>query len=261
MLKNIKSLTGFKLHATDGELGHVDEFYFDDRTWDIRYMVVKTGNWLSGRKVLISPAALGKPDWKASVFPVKLTLEQVRNSPEIDTEKTVTRLHEAELHRHYAWPLYWGDGFYAGGMSGGMAFPPVPEKEQRQAEPEEDSRLQGTRAVTGYRIHALDGLLGQVEDYVVEEDEWIIRYLVAGTGAWLPGRKVLLSTGWIENVDWETGEVFVDLSKEKVKGSPVFDPAIPLSVDYVNGLHPRYDRPGPGEKEERAAVPGRARKN
>lgn len=264
MLRNINSLTGFKIHATDGELGHVAEFYFDDRTWDIRYMVVKTGGWLSGRKVLISPAALKTPDWKSKSFPVALTLDQVRNSPDIDTEKTVTLQHEADLHRHYAWPIYWGDGFYAGSMSGGTLYPPTREEEEEEeklAAAEEVSHLQSTRTVAGYRVHATDGLIGHVEDFIVEEGQWIIRYLVAGTAVWLPGRKVLVSPGWIENVDWETSEVFVYLSKEEVKDSPVYNPSGPLSPDYISRLHDHYGRPRPGETAEHAEVGARGRKD
>lgn len=261
MLRNIKSLTGFKIHASDGELGQVDEFYFDDRTWDIRYMVIKTGGWLSGRKVLISPAALRTPDWKSRSFPVALTLEQVRNSPDVDTEKTVTRQHELQLHNHYAWPIYWGDGFYAGSMSGGTLFPPTREEEAADhAETAESNHLQGTRAVKGYRVHATDGLIGHVEDFILEDGQWILRYLVADTGAWLPGRKVLISRGWIENVDWETSEVFVYLSKEEVKDSPAYDPAGPLSPDYLNDLHDHYGRPKSGAGG-RAAATARDRKN
>lgn len=109
MLRDINGLRGCTIHATDGELGAVDDFYFDDKTWDIRYAVVRTGSWLAGRKVLISAALLKRePDWRARALPVLLTREQVSNSPDIDTQKMVTRLHEEELHKHYAWPIYWG---------------------------------------------------------------------------------------------------------------------------------------------------------
>jgi len=248
MLRNINSLIGHKIQATDGELGKVDEFYFDDRTWDIRYMVVKTGSWLSERKVLIVPAAMKAPDWKSKTFPVALTREQVRNSPDIDTDKTVTRLHELELHKHYAWPLYWGEGFYAGSMSGGTLFPPTKEEEEKaikkeQQAPPEEPHLQSTRGVTGYRIHAADGPIGHVEDFIADDLRWIIRYLVAGTGTLLPGRKVLVSPHWIERVDWDTSEVFADLTRAAIQASPEFDPAQPVSEDYESALYDHYGRP------------------
>lgn len=259
MLRNINSLIGYKIHATDGELGKVDEFYFGDKTWNIRYMVVETGNWLLNRKVLISPAALRAPDWKSKTFPVALTLEQVRNSPDIDTKKTVTRQQEIELQKYYA----WGGTFYAGGMSGGgmaggglagvglpggvMLPPAVTEAETPEAaaagDAREDAHLRGTRAVTGYSLHAADGQIGKVEDYILDDEKWVIRYLVVDAGLWLPGRKVLISTHWLEKVAWETAEVFVDLTQAAVSNSPEFDPARPVSADYESVLYDHYGRP------------------
>ena len=266
MLRNLNGLTGYKILAADGELGKVDEFYFDDSTWQLRYMVVKTGGWLSGRKVLISPAAMRAPDPGSKILPVALTLDQVRRSPDIDTELTVTRRHELELHQHYAWPIYWGDGFYAGSMSGGTMFPPAAEDE-KEAEaamnpgpPAEETRLQSTRDVAGYRLHAADGLIGHVEDYIVDDQKWLIRYLVADTGVWLPGRKVLVSPHWIENVDWESSEVYIDLTREAIEKSPEYDPNLPVSEDYADGLHDHYGRPKLEGPARHGAEPAGGRK-
>jgi len=244
MLRNINGLIGHKIQATDGELGKVDEFYFDDRAWNIRYLVVGTGSWLSGRQVLISPEALKAPGWESKNFPVALTLEQVRNSPDIDTKKTVSRQHEIELHKYYA----WGGGSYAGGMPGNFLLPPVTEEAKPPeaggaARSREDAHLRGTRAVTGYRLHAADGPIGHVEDYIIEDRKWLIRYLVADAGLWLPGRKVLISPHWIKNVSWETSEVFVDLSQAAVRNSPEFDPSLPVKADYESVLYDHYGRP------------------
>lgn len=258
MLRNINSLTSHGILAADGEIGRVAEFFFDDRTWAIRYMVAETGGWLSGRKVLISPTALKRPDWGAKTFPVALTRAQVAGSPDIDTQKTVTRRHELELHAHYAWPLYWGDGFYAGSMSGGALFPPASGKEELPADkqPAEETRLQSTRAVAGYRLHAADGPIGHVRDYIIDDEKWLIRYLVARTGNWLPGRQVLISPHWIERVDWETSEVFVDLTREAVKESPPFNPALPVSADYESDLYDHYGRPKFEDAVNRTAATG-----
>ena len=160
MLRNIKGLIGHAIQATDGELGKADEFYFDDRTWRIRYLVVETGNWLLGRKVLISPAAFKRPGAGSEPFPVALTKEQVRNSPDTDTKKTVSRQHELDLHEHYAWPLYWDGGFYAGGVTLGMPVASALEKTAEEAgagQHKENPHLRGTRAITGYSLHAADG--------------------------------------------------------------------------------------------------------
>lgn len=244
MLRNIKGLIGYKIHATDGEMGNVAEFYFDDRTWRIRYLVVATGGRLSGREVLISPAALRTPDWGAKVLPVDLTQEQVRNSPDIDTKKTVTRRHELELHRHYAWPVYWGEGVSTGRLN--VYFPPDEEEgaEERPEKPSpEEARLQSTRSVTGYRLHAVDGPIGHVDDFIIDDAKWAIRYLVADAGIWLAGRKVLISPHWAESVSWETSEIFVDLTQEAIRNSPGYDPSVPVSGDYESRLYDHYGRP------------------
>ena len=95
---------------------HGARFFFDDKTWAIRYLVVDTGTWLPDRQVLISPIALGQPDWEGQFFPVKLTTEQVRNSPDIDTDKPVSRQQETRLHTYYDWPVYWSGGIPLGLM-------------------------------------------------------------------------------------------------------------------------------------------------
>lgn len=258
MLHNVNSLKGCQIRATDGELGEVDDFCFDDKTWEIRYLVVRTGSWLNSRKVLISATLLKRePDWRARALPVALTREQVRNSPDVDTDKTVTRLHEIELHSHYAWPVYWGEGFYSGGLSGGTAVPQWKDDDgegQKASAPhrQPETHLQSTGGVTGYRLHAADGPIGHVEDYIIDDKAWVIRYLVAGTGTWLPGRKVLVSPHWIEKVDWETSEVFLDLTRLAIEASPEYDPGRPVSGDYESELYDHYGRP----KFEGAALPG-----
>ena len=251
MLRTVQSLTGNKVHAVDGDLGTVEEFYFDDQTWTIRYMVVNTGNWLSGRKVLISLVALGTPDWQSERFPVNLTMDQIRNSPDIDTEQTVSRQHEAELSQYYAWPMYWGSGFGIGGLYGMTPLPPI-INERTMANHEAsahtrqgDPHLRSTRNVAGYRIHATDGEIGHVKDYIVDDECWTIRFLIVDTGNWLPGRKVLLSPHWITRVDWADSSVSVDLSRESVQKSPVFDASQPVSMADEDTLYDYYGRPRP----------------
>ncbi len=238
MLRNLNGLTGLKIRARDGELGEALEFYFEDTSWKVRYLVARTGG-PGGREVLISPVAVKSAGGGA--IEVDLTVEQVRNSPDIDTDKTVTRRHERELHEYYAWPLYWGEAFYGGSMSGSPLFIEPPPRE-RAAPEEGDAHLQSTRDVAGYGLHAADGHLGHVRDYIVD-DGWNIRYLVADTGVWLPGRKVLISPHWIESVNWETSEIYVDLTREAVRMSPGYDPSVPVSEDYESELFDHYGRP------------------
>jgi len=248
MQRNVKDLSGFTIGATDGEIGKVEEFYFDDHTWTIRYLVIKTGGWLSGRRVLLSPLALLQPDWENSIFPVNLTIQQVKDSPDIDTQKTVSRQHEIELYEHYAWPYYGADGagFYGGiGMSGmidsRIPFEEVIAEQHMESEPG-DPHLRGTDEVIGYHIHAIDGEIGEVEDFIINSETWAIDYLVVDTGSWFSGKKVILSPEWIKQVKWEDACVYVDLPVDAVKNSPEYDASMLLEDTYTEKLHHYYGK-------------------
>jgi len=245
MQRSVNNLVGYTIRAKDGELGIVDEFYFDDLTWSIRYLVVNTGNWLFERKVLIPHAALGITDWKLRTFQVNLTVEQVRNSPDIETEKTVTRQNEIELFSHYGLPVYWGNVFYDGPI--GM-LPIAPINDMKTMKEEEDTpqklhgdpHLRSTKNVKGYHIHANDGEVGHVEDYIVDDKNWNLCFLIVDTHNWLPGRKVLISPRWINRIDWGESKVYVNLSQESIKNSPEFDPSQPIGEDYEKELYNHY---------------------
>lgn len=250
MKRSIKSLIGYTMKETDGEIGKVDEFYFDDQSWTIRYLIVKTGNWLSGRSVLISPEALQKPDWGNKEFPVNLTKEQIENSPDIDTDKPVSRQQEEQLYAHYPWRDYWGTetGDHGAGIFGmmpGDLYDEVSgntETEPVDTPQNNDLHLRSTKAVTGYNIHATDGEIGKVVDYIIDDSKWEIKFLVVDTGNWLDSRKVLLSTQLIKQVNWENTIVGVDISTNAVKNSPVYDASQPVNEVYENNLYDYYGR-------------------
>ena len=224
MQHRISSMIGYAIRATDGDLGKVDEFYFDDETWTIRYMVVETGNWLPGRKVLISPVAFGKPELESRMISVNLTCAQVGNSPNIDTDRPIYLQHEAELHEHYQWP-------WRGGYGGTFGTTPLPlssdeafaEQEASASGRRDDPHLRSKRQVISYHIHATDGEIGHVEDFIVDDETWAIRFLVVDTRNWLPGKKVLLSPQWIKHVEWADSSVHLGLTRESIKNSPGFD--------------------------------------
>ena len=152
MQKSVKDLKGYGIGATDGDIGKLDDFYFDDEAWTIRYLVADTGNWLLGRKVLISPIALGKADLSGERLNVTLTKKQVEESPSIDTDKPVSRQHEAYYHDYYGYPYYWSGPY----LWGPMYFPQLSDADQkrieeRRAEREEagDLHLRSAANVTG----------------------------------------------------------------------------------------------------------------
>ena len=242
MKRSLNDLVGYTIHASDGDIGTISEFYFDDLSWNIRYVIVETGGWLLGRKVLISPFALGKPDYESRKIPVNLTKEQVQNSPSIDTDKPVSRQYEIDLHGHYGWPIYWG----AGAMYGGVLAAPILLIDEDETEHEEspgDSHLRSTNKVTGNNVEATDGEIGHVEDFMVDDKAWAIIYLLVDTRNWLPGKKVLVSTKWISRISWNDSKVVVDLTYDAIKNSPEFDPKVPVTLDYEGKLHDYYGRP------------------
>jgi uncharacterized protein YrrD len=243
MQRSLNSLIGFHMGAADGEIGKVKDFYFDDESWTVRYLVVKTGNWLSDKKVLISPASIGTPDFNENIFPTGLTTEQIKNSPDIDTERPVSRQHEMDLNRYYSWPQYWGSGFYSGGVA------PTSIPVERRDEPDYDTTTRGTDQhlhsadeVEGYKIQALDGEIGKIKDYIIDDQTWQIRFLVVDTGNWLDRNKVLISPTWIREVQWDDSEVVADLTKDAIKNSPKYDESVTLDDVYERKLYDYYER-------------------
>jgi sporulation protein YlmC with PRC-barrel domain len=229
----LRSMIGYGIQATDGDLGKVDDFYFDDETWTIHYMIAETGSWLSERKVLVSLFVLKKPQWETKTFLVNLTTVQVRNSPNIDTKRPVYRQHEIKLHEFYQWPQYW-PGVYGGtfGITPQPLFEMPLLHEVNVSERDDNPHLRSVRQVADYHIHATDGEIGHVEDFIIDDKKWVIHYLVVDIGNWLPGRKVLISPKKIKNVNWADASVYLNLSRESVKNCPEFEPSRIIHRDY-----------------------------
>ena len=244
MKRSINSLIGFTMGATDGEIGKVKEFYFDDETWTIRYLIVETGSWLFGREVLISPQALLAPDWEDKIFPINLTKEQVKNSPDIDTKQPVSRQEEIRLQNFYEWTTYWGGGFYGGGMPLPMNHAKLEEKENLSIKKAKgDIHLRSSAVVIGYKIKADYGEIGTVEDFLIDDSSWKIDFMLVDTGDLLPGKKVLISPSWIKEIDWETSAVTVNATVDSIKNSPEYDHTQPLTDAYSKLLHNYYRTP------------------
>ncbi|NDJ78516.1 MAG: PRC-barrel domain containing protein [Chloroflexi bacterium] len=244
MLRSIDSLGGYTIRAKDGDIGQVDDFLFDDQSWAVRYLVVNTGNWLVGRKVIVLPAALETPDWETEMLTVNVSKGQIENSPPLAADQPVSRQKQAELHQYYGWPMYWTMGassFFTAPGKTQLAESAVDAAEEDAAV--SDPHLRSAGEVTGYHIQATDGRIGQVEDFIVEDETWLIQYLVVDTHTWLPGRKVLVAPTWIEQINWELREVRVDLKRETIKHSPEFDPSAPVNREYEMRLYDYYGRP------------------
>lgn len=248
MLNKAKTLKGYKLDSLDGEIGRVKEFYFDDQHWAIRYLVADTGNWLTGRQVLISPYALVAAIKAEQHIAVDLTKKQIEESPALNSDKPVSRQFEESYYGYYGWPMYWSGPYMWGAYPYFGRANIVQNREQvrvsTQGEKAWDPHLRSTDTVSGYHVEATDGEIGHVEDFIIDDETWAIRYLVVATRNWWPGKKVLVSPQWIERVSWSESKVFVNLSREAIKQSPEYSAEALITRDYETGLHQHYQRPG-----------------
>jgi sporulation protein YlmC with PRC-barrel domain len=223
MNRSVKHLQSYRIEARDGSLGRVGELYFDDEKWTIRYLMTHLEKMLGKRLALISPTTVERIDWKNGTIQVRLTREQVANSPEVRGEQPIERAKEQELSRYYGIPAYWdGVGLWGNHLYPGLLSTEDGEKENplNSNPPEENGvHLHSTEEAMSYRIEAMDGWIGQVEDFVVEEKSWEIQFLVVEAGDWLPGKKVIVDTHWIDEVDRSQGKVRVSLPRNAIRGA------------------------------------------
>ena len=244
MLRSILDIKGYTIGARDGHIGHCSDFLFDDTNWTVRYIVADTRKWLPGRKVLISPIAIDDINAIKRSLNVHLVREQVETSPPLDTDAPVSRQYEIAYNRHYRWEHYW-DGESVWGayqlprplsLSAGEKTPPVAV--------DNAPNLRSTKEVAGYHVQAIDKDIGHIEDFIMDQDSWIIRYLVIDTSNWLPGsRKVLVPPDWAERVDWSRRKVLVNQTSEQIRSSPRYDPTFPVNRKLKVTLYDFYGKP------------------
>lgn len=228
MKRSVKQLYGEKLVAGDHEIGHIKDFYFDDEKWGIRYVVVETGSWFTGRAVLISPHALGglSPDGKS--LAVNLTLQQIEGSPSLESHKPVSRQYEEEYYRYYGWPEYWS-GVELWGASGFPMVPPaypVPVPQTGVGTPaqsgDDDHHLRDTQTIIGYHIQTDDGSLGHVVDFMMDDESWAVTHLVVETGHWFAGKEIVITPAHVTRISYDESKVFVNLTREAIQQAPEF---------------------------------------
>jgi hypothetical protein len=250
MLRNASEINGYAIAASDGRLGTVADFLFDDVSWSVRWLVVDTGKWLSGRKVLLPPAVFGRPDPDDGEFAVGLTMQQVKDSPDIGSARPVSRQIETNIYDYYGWQPYWGTDLLMGGFAGGgkaRSVSPVPES-MLQAEDiaaaqrrKDDPHLRSFEAITGYHIHASDGEIGHVQDFLFEETDWKVRYLVVDTQNWWPGKRILIAPRSVRGIDWTDNQVNLKVDCQTVKDSPAYDASTTVDRAYETNFEKHYD--------------------
>jgi len=217
MIRSLDTLQGYRLQAIDGQVGKIADLYFDDHEWIVRYVIVDTGGWLTGRAVLLSPSALGAPDDTAREFAVALTRERIENAPGIDEAKPVDRQQELGLAEDFGWPAWR------------QSVDGLPQQVTRKQSAEGDPNLRSAADVLGYVIAALDGEIGSVSGLLVETTGWNVRALTVDTGKWLSGRQVVLTPDRVKHINWAERRVEIDLSTEQVRNSPPYDGNTPTA--------------------------------
>lgn len=244
MLRETSELIGKRIDATDGHIGSVIDFYFDDAEWAVRYIVVDTGGWLRGRQVLIAPEAVIPGQDVGDALPVDLTRAQIEDSPSILMDQPVSRQQEVAYRQYFGWPPY---AAYAPGGMGGPIIPtatmqpmePIPDAPQG-TDAEGDPHLRSVVVVTGNRIEARDGHIGHISDILVDEKTWAVRYLVVDTRDWLPGKHVLIPPQATTGIDWRRAEVHVELDRRQIKAAPAFDSPHQIDEQYEAEVRSYY---------------------
>ena len=253
MLIAVSGLKGVSIEASDGLLGTVGDFLFDDTTWKVRWLVVDTGSWLNERKVLIHPSAIVKADSEWRTIPVKLTRAQVEGSPGILTDRPVSRQMESDMYQYYGSDPYWGGGnFASGAMASPLSLRPPPDMVDRNhpqgenygdGEGEGDAHLRSTTAINGYHVLATDGKIGHLENIFIDDASWDIRYLTVDTRNWWPGQHVLLSPQSVRQISWSDRQIALNITRDQVKTSPPWDPVKMIDSAYEHGLRHHYGWP------------------
>lgn len=230
MLISVIQLDGSEIRGRDGTVGTLHDLLFDSENWSVRYIEVDTGKWLPGRRVILPPQVIESANYATKELQIRLTKEQVENSPTIENDMPVSYRKERELAKHFGW---------------GMAWVNVPTIE---TETDGDPNLRSVNAVNGYRIEATDGNVGHIADFIVEADAgedkpWVIRYLIIDTRNWLPGRHVILPPVWAKGIHWNSRTVDIDLKREIIRNSPEYDPHTPINRRYEEMFYDFYGRP------------------
>ena len=253
MFRSEKEIEGVAIGAVDGTIGKVEQLVFDDRNWAIRYIVVDIGSWLSGKRVLLSPAAIDKIGTDALY--VKNSKDQIKNSPSFESIELVSRQEEMELHDYYSWPYYWAYpqtyNSLGGALYPGLAPPlthPVQEsiteealkKDREQERSHRKSHLRETKEVRRYTIMATDEEIGRVGDFITDMNNWVIRYLVIEAGSLFHEKKFLIAPQWTGGIDWGESVVYVIRDSQTIRNAPAYDSKVPITRDYEEKIYDYY---------------------
>ncbi|HKE60131.1 MAG TPA: hypothetical protein VKB46_25645 [Pyrinomonadaceae bacterium] len=243
MLRPIRELGTYRLHATDGDIGHLEQFYFDDRDWQIRYFVLDIGTWLHGKKVLMSPSAIIGVDATTKTINAAFTKQQVQASDDVGTHKPEGLEQPRDYSLYLGWPYYLGSNPLNSDQGPAPGGPLDPEKDKTSElsfQSAYDEHLRSSKMVSRYHVMAVDGEIGQIEDGIVDDQTWTIEYLVSTMRIWWSARKVLLPTQRVLWISAAESNVYVSLKRNSIATAPAFDPEKPLTRDLEKDLYNHY---------------------
>jgi len=245
MLRSLENLLGYQIAATDGLMGTVADFLFLDDTWKIRYLGVDAGSWLHLRHVLLSTSVVREVVDSSRQVRVNLTKEAVYTSPDIESDKPVTRQKETLLASHYGWKPYWTPDPFLG------VDLPTERLDIAEELPGSNPHLRSFREVTNYTMEGAEPF-GFITDAIVQEEpDWQVVGLVASPTRGRKKDSVLAAPQRVHEIDW-THRIM------RITDDPpplAFDPKAPVNArrivryyDYLGRLH--HSTPLP-ESEER----------
>ncbi len=212
MYYTTETINGFRVMAEGGEVGRIHDCFFDESSRHIRYLVVRTGSWLLGRDVIIVPSHVRDLSLEDEQLTTDLTKDELKNSPDVDTEKPISRRREIEYLSYYGMPMYWGS------MPG---IPPTGAPTPPEAAPEDGddtaSELRSAREITGYALQSQDGPAGTIKDIVFSPETWAVTHLLVRTGGWFSGKEIAVAIKWVEEIDWSRAVVGVDMPNDRLR--------------------------------------------
>jgi uncharacterized protein YrrD len=252
MIRSIKHLRGYDIAAKDGELGDVHDIFFDDHSWNARYLIVDTGNWLPGRRVMVSPQAIADIDGDEKKLALNLSKDEIKHSPGIEADAPVSRQNEIALADHFRWPRYWEE--YPSGMGMVPMIPHLqhqaagsepralddPRAIEEGAIPQGDPNLRSATEVEGYHVAARDGDIGHIDDLLFDDSDWTLRFLVVDTKNWWPGKKVLVAPAWTRGIDWSEQKLHVATERDTIKQAPEYESGMEIDQKLERRIFQHY---------------------
>jgi sporulation protein YlmC with PRC-barrel domain len=229
MLRQMETLKSYEVIGKDGELGKLDDFLIDDAEWTVRELVVRSGSWLAGRRVVILPHSVIGIDTEEKAVGVSLTRQQIEDAPvaPLDADNLLARHFESVLYDYYAFPYYWM-GPYLWGYSilpNGVAEAEVGGGKAEEIKRLRESQIRHVRSfqvANGFSIRCRDGAMGDVEDMIFDDKSWSVSYLVVDTSKYLFGKNVLVPPEAIKEVNWLEATIYLDMTKAEVEARPKF---------------------------------------